>query len=182
MWEPYINPISDLKKWPARFYLPIHTPGYCDFKSTMLSLWDGDDTAYAPAIKNDPLLFRISGHYDSTNFKMFIDRKKKTAQQVADRLNGATKTDTEKPSSIFPLIPEYGTRPGGQHNTKSWWFNWLIFRLWSMDSFNFEVTFVISEHWGIGFVGMLPYVRWVACIPCPPKLGSYIQQKLWRKA
>lgn len=81
----------------------------------------------------------------------------------------------------FPLIPVIRVREANEHNTSSFSFHWLFFQLWTRDAFDFELAVVISEHWGIGVNGLLPYLRWVICIPCPDKLGMWFQRNLWRK-
>lgn len=84
-------------------------------------------------------------------------------------------------SRIFPLIPVLAIRKGNEHNTNSFCFEWLFFRIWSLDAFEFEIAFNIGEHWGIGITAILPYLRIVCCIPCPPKLAMWCMDKLWRK-
>ncbi len=81
----------------------------------------------------------------------------------------------------FPLIPVYTYRKGDKYNTKSLSFRWLFFTFWTLDSFQFELSFVIDTHWGIGITGILPYFRWTLCIPCPEKLGIKITNLLDRK-
>lgn len=81
----------------------------------------------------------------------------------------------------FPIIPQLKTKPADRHNTARFSFSWLFIKIWSLDSFSFEVAFNISEHWGIGFTFLLPYLRIVLCIPFPESLASYIQQKIWRR-
>jgi hypothetical protein len=80
----------------------------------------------------------------------------------------------------FPLVPELKIREANEHNTKSFSFHWLFFKFWSLDSFQFEIAFNIDDHWGVGFSGLLPYLRWVIAIPCPPRLQSWICKNLWR--
>lgn len=82
--------------------------------------------------------------------------------------------------NVFPLIPVIDIKKANKHNTSSFSFRWLFFTVWSLDSFKFEFAFVASTHWGIGFIGILPYLRWVVAIPCPEKLGIWIDRKLGR--
>lgn len=82
---------------------------------------------------------------------------------------------------FFPLVPLLSTRPADEHNTPGFTFQWLFFRLWALDSLSFEIGVVVDTHWGIGAIGMLPYLRWVACIPCPEKLQSWLQRHTWRR-
>ena len=81
----------------------------------------------------------------------------------------------------FPLIPNLTIREGDEHNTSSWSFTWLFIKLWSLDSCSLEVGIVLDSHWGIGVIGILPYLRWVVCIPCPTGLMMWTQKYLWRK-
>lgn len=82
---------------------------------------------------------------------------------------------------IFPLVPIIETRESDEHNTYHFSFRWLFITIWTLDSFEFEFSVVIDNHWGIGFVGILPYLRWVIAIPCPTELGMWMHKKLWRK-
>ncbi len=84
-------------------------------------------------------------------------------------------------SDIFPLVPVITTRRANEHNTSSFSFKWLFFTVWSLDAFEFEVTVVCDAHWGIGVVGVFPYIRWVVCIPCPYRLQYWVQRNLWRR-
>ena len=81
----------------------------------------------------------------------------------------------------FPLLPIFTPKPANEHNTASFYFSWLGLRLWAMDSPSFEIALVANTHWGVGLIGQLPYLRWVACIPCPRKLGEWSMRYLWRK-
>ena len=83
--------------------------------------------------------------------------------------------------NIFPLIPIITTKKADEHNTKGFTFRWLFFTFWSLDAFQFELSFNIDTHWGIGFTFLLPYLRGVIAIPCPEKLGFFIDRKLSRK-
>lgn len=82
----------------------------------------------------------------------------------------------------FPLFPQLRIYKANEHNTSGFFFHWLFFKFWSLDSFQFEIAFNIDDHWGIGFSGLLPYLRWVIAIPCPPSLQYWIQRNLWRKS
>jgi hypothetical protein len=45
-------------------------------------------------------------------------------------------------------------------------FHWLFFRIWTRDSFDFELALVFDpSHWGIGITALLPYLRFVCTIP-----------------
>lgn len=83
--------------------------------------------------------------------------------------------------NIFPLIPVITIKKADEHNTSGFNFRWLFFTFWSLDSFAFEMTIVIDNHWGIGIIGILPYLRWVIAIPCPEKLAIFISKHLHRK-
>lgn len=82
--------------------------------------------------------------------------------------------------NIFPLVPIITLRKANEHNTSSFTFRWLFFTAWTLDSFSFELSLVATTHWGIGFIGIFPYLRWVVAIPCPDILGSFIDKKLNR--
>jgi len=83
--------------------------------------------------------------------------------------------------NIFPLIPVVQSKKADEHNTTGFSFRWLFFTFWSLDCFAFELSFVFDTHWGIGFIGILPYLRWVICIPCPEKISIIVSRKLNRK-
>lgn len=76
----------------------------------------------------------------------------------------------------FPLIPVLQTRKANSHNTSWFAFDWLIIRIWSRDAFDFEIAFTASTHWGIGITMLLPYLRLAFCLPCPEKLGMWIDK------
>lgn len=88
-------------------------------------------------------------------------------------------------SNIFPLIPVLEIRKANEHNSSGFTLRWLFLTVWSLDNIYFEVSFVISTHWGIGFIGLLPYLRWVISIPVPEKVGYWINKKTsrfyWKK-
>jgi hypothetical protein len=83
--------------------------------------------------------------------------------------------------NIFPLIPVITIRKSNEHNTSNFTFRWLFFTIWTLDGFQFEVAVVADTHWGIGVIGILPYLRWVVTIPCPEKLGMWFSRNLNRK-
>ena len=82
--------------------------------------------------------------------------------------------------NIFPLVPILEIKKADQNNTGSFNFRWLFFTAWTLDSPSFEFAIVADTHWGIGFIGLLPYLRWVVTIPCPEKLGIWIDRKFSR--
>jgi hypothetical protein len=81
----------------------------------------------------------------------------------------------------FSLLPVLTIKQANEHNTRGFQFDWLFVRLWSLDAFNFEFTIVADTHWGLGFVGILPYLRWTCCIPCPERVSMWAQRNLWRR-
>jgi hypothetical protein len=85
-------------------------------------------------------------------------------------------------SHIFPLIPTLRITKKTEHNTSGFTFKWLFITLWTLDSFEFEFAIVATTHWGIGFVGILPRLRWVLSIPCPQSLDRWIYRNLNRKS
>lgn len=80
----------------------------------------------------------------------------------------------------FPLLPVLTIRKANKHSTSVFGFNWLFFRIWTLDSFAFELTLVADTHWGIGITAILPYLRIVVCIPFPESLAIKAQRYLWR--
>jgi hypothetical protein len=82
---------------------------------------------------------------------------------------------------IFPLIPKISYKKGDKYNTPSLSFRWLFFRFWTLDTFEFELSIVMDGHWGLGVIGILPYLRWVICIPCPTSLSMWMYNNLSRK-
>lgn len=81
----------------------------------------------------------------------------------------------------FPLVPQLFTRPANEYNTSKFTFEWLFIKVWSMDSPSFEIGINCDTHFGIGITGMLPYLRFVLCIPLPNKVGEWSMRNLWRK-
>lgn len=84
-------------------------------------------------------------------------------------------------NNVFPLIPVLEINKADEHNTGGFTFRWLVFTFWTLDSFSFELSIVATEHWGIGVIGILPYLRWVVAIPCPEWLGIKLSNLLGRK-
>jgi len=80
-------------------------------------------------------------------------------------------------SNKFPLLPNVVKRKSDKHNTRSFSFHWLFFKFWILDSFNLELSVVCSGHWGIGVIGILPYLRWAVSIPVPDKLSFWLEKK-----
>jgi len=83
--------------------------------------------------------------------------------------------------NVFPLIPVITVKKADEYNTSSFSFRWLIFTFWSLDAFQFEISFNIDTHWGIGLTFLLPYLRGVIAIPCPEKLSILIDRNLSRR-
>lgn len=81
---------------------------------------------------------------------------------------------------IFPIVPQLDVKEPDEHNTWRFTFKWLIFTLWSLDSFQFEIAIVADTHWGIGIIGMVPYLRFVATIPCPEPVTIFFQKHIHR--
>jgi hypothetical protein len=84
--------------------------------------------------------------------------------------------------NIFPLVPLIATRKADEYNTASFSFRWLVFTFWSLDAFQFELSFNVDTHWGMGIKFLLPYFRGVVAIPCPERLGIWIDRNLSRKS
>jgi hypothetical protein len=81
----------------------------------------------------------------------------------------------------FPLIPQLQIKKGDEYNTPRYNFHWLLIKIWSLDSFEFEIAFTISDHWGIGIIAIVPYTRMVFAIPFPDKFSYWICHHLFRK-
>lgn len=97
------------------------------------------------------------------------------------------KTEVEKRnewynSSKFSLIPLLRIKKADEWNTSGFTFEWLFIKIWTLDACEFEITFTISGHWGLGFTILFPYLRFVFCIPFPWKLEMWMQRHLWRKS
>ncbi|OIN55870.1 hypothetical protein [Arsenicibacter rosenii] len=81
----------------------------------------------------------------------------------------------------FPLVPQLEFKPEDKHNTAGFSFSWLFFRIWTLDSFGFELSIICDWQWGLGLIGILPYLRWALTIPIPMKWSIWVQRNLWRK-
>lgn len=80
----------------------------------------------------------------------------------------------------FPLIPKIVIKGADNYNTSGFSFNWLFFKLWTIDSLCFELSIVADNHWGLGLIGLCFYFRWVIAIPCPAKFGMWIDEHFSR--
>lgn len=82
--------------------------------------------------------------------------------------------------NIFPLVPvlEIKSRDGEQK--KGFVFRWMFLTVWDLDFPSFEVSVVADTHWGLGIIGILPYLRWVFTIPCPEKVSTWVYRNLNR--
>lgn len=80
-------------------------------------------------------------------------------------------------AGIFPIVPiSHKLDDNG-----GFYFKWLIVTIWTLDRAQFEISFVATTHWGLGFIGIFPFFRWAITIPCPPKLGTWIDKVTTRK-
>ena len=52
--------------------------------------------------------------------------------------------------------------------------------VWDLDIPSFEVTVVADTHWGLGVIGILPYLRWTVTMPCPEKVGTWVHKSFGR--
>jgi len=74
----------------------------------------------------------------------------------------------------FPIIPLLTKTKGDEHNTNHIRFNWLFFRVWSRDAFDFELAVVFDpSHWGVGITALLPYLRVVVAIPTNEMISTW---------
>lgn len=81
----------------------------------------------------------------------------------------------------FSLIPVLHLIKADLHSTSRFNFRWLFLEMWSRDSFDFELAFVISTHWGIGITMLLPYLRIKFTVPCTEKIDMFVSKYLDRK-
>lgn len=77
----------------------------------------------------------------------------------------------------FPLVPQLRIRAADSWNTAGFYFHWLGFRAWSMDSVDvgFEVNLSDTD---LGLRFRVPYLILGFWLPVFPQSWS---QKLWRK-
>ncbi|MCG8838598.1 hypothetical protein G1K37_09545 [Tenacibaculum dicentrarchi] len=100
---------------------------------------------------------------------------------MSHTLSGTYRAQKWYNSNIFPLIPVLSLKKANEHNTGGFTFRWLFITLWTLDSVQFEFAITADNHWGLGFKGLLPYLRWVVAIPCPEKLGIWIDKHFSRR-
>lgn len=81
----------------------------------------------------------------------------------------------------FQILPRLVIIKESDYANGGFAFDWLFLRLWSLDSFSFEVAAVCDCHWGLGLTAIIPRLRIVFAIPCPEKLAAWSQRRLWRK-
>jgi hypothetical protein len=94
--------------------------------------------------------------------------------------NGTTRNYKWYQHWRFALIPLITKREGDECNTKSFTFRWLFLTFWTLDIPSLAIEFVCCSHWGLGFIGLLPYIRWSLTIPLPRKFQN-IEKVLHRK-
>ena len=75
--------------------------------------------------------------------------------------------------NIFPLVPVLEIRKKDKYNTSGFKFRWLFITIWSLDTLKFEFSITTDMHWGLGFTGVLFYMRWVVTIPFTEKFGNW---------
>ena len=100
---------------------------------------------------------------------------------VSQTASGRFRNEKWYSKNVFPLIPILELKKANEHNTSGFTFRWLFITLWTLDNVQFEFAFVADTHWGIGFVGLLPFLRWVIAIPCPEKVGIWWSNLTSRK-
>jgi hypothetical protein len=71
------------------------------------------------------------------------------------------------------LLPKLTFEKESYSNTSNFYFSWLFIEVWSLDTFQIEISFVFdpTQH-GIGFTFMFPYLRVVTCIPFTTKFAK----------
>ena len=77
----------------------------------------------------------------------------------------------------FPLIPQWRFKPENEYNTSGFWFHWLAFRAWTMDSpdIGFQINLDDQQ---LELRIRLPYLITGLWIPLFP---FSFHQKTWRK-
>lgn len=74
------------------------------------------------------------------------------------------------------------TRKGDKYNTGGFTLDLGLIKLWSLDNCAFEAGIVCDTHWGIGATGILPYLRWIVCIPLPNRFKFWWDDVTRRKS
>ncbi len=72
------------------------------------------------------------------------------------------------------------TTEGNKYNAPSFSINLGILKIWSLTHCSFEMGIVCDTHWGIGAIGIFPYLRWVLTMPCPQKFSMWFGEKTKR--
>ena len=81
---------------------------------------------------------------------------------------------------IFPLVPIINFRSADKHHTSKISFKWLFLTFWTLDGFSFELSIIANTHWGIGVIGLLPYLRFAITIPCLENISRWVMNNLHR--
>jgi hypothetical protein len=84
--------------------------------------------------------------------------------------------DAEK----FPLVPFFKKTRKTEFTTVQYVFRWLVFRFWTLDHVDFELSLVVGTDHGIGITGVLPYFCWFITIPCPETITKWIDKNTSR--
>ena len=127
------------------------------------------------------------GAASSIGSSIFGSSASKKAIKKAQKLED----ETHEQNQAFNLRrynQDYGDTKAGQnlirkaneYNTSGFTFRWLFITLWTIDSPSFEIAIVADTHWGVGLVGLFPYLRWCISIPCPERIGSWINKHFSR--
>lgn len=84
----------------------------------------------------------------------------------------------------FPLVPRLRTHAAVKPKDKwdsgisrGFTFSWLFIKAWTLEHFSLSVEAVIDDHRGVGFVGVMPYLRWAITIPVPPSTFDFLRRK-----
>lgn len=80
-------------------------------------------------------------------------------------------------NSLFPLLPLLRLYKRDSRHSSGFCFQWLFVKVWTLDHIEIELSFVCSTHWGIGITGIIPYLRFVFCLPCPERLEVWFSDK-----
>lgn len=77
----------------------------------------------------------------------------------------------------FRLLPHVETHPGDRHNTRNFYFSWLMVEAWTLDAPALGIEALI-DHDGIRLQGFLTYLRFFLWILPFPESVSYW---FWRR-
>lgn len=134
---------------------------------------------------SDKAKLSIDEFYDIIAEEYLSDKCKSKTTLKKYKMEVATYSTTNKRETWyniykFPLIPQLDIKKANEHNSAGFTFRWLFFTIWTLDSFQFELTLVCSSHWGLCVIGLLPYLRWCVCLPIPESVSMWVSKYTYR--